>query len=90
MQREQVLAFRAERHGLRERDARPLSDAAACPASDFQPGSALVAIAARKRDVTREHYEQARARRWARWPIWSTNIEQPSHPCSWFGPNMKW
>ena len=32
----------------------------------------------------------SRACRWARWPIWSTNIEQPSQPTSWFGPNMKW
>ena len=59
MQREQVLAFRTERHGLSERDARPLSDAAACPASDFQPGSALLAIAARTSEITRERYDEA-------------------------------
>jgi hypothetical protein len=59
MQREQVLAFRAVRQGLTERDARPLVDAAACPASDFQRGSALLAIAARSSDVTRERYDEA-------------------------------
>ena len=59
MEREQVLAFRAERHGLSERDARPLSDAAACPASDVQPGSALLATAARASEITRERYDEA-------------------------------
>jgi len=36
----------------------------------------------------------SRACRWARWPIWSTNMEQPSHPASGqpeaLGWNMKW
>jgi hypothetical protein len=27
--------------------------------------------------------------RWARCVSWSTNIEQPSQPSSWFAPNMK-
>jgi hypothetical protein len=59
MEPEQVLAFRAARQGLAELDARPLAEAAACPASDFQPGSALLAIAARTSDVTREGYHHA-------------------------------
>ena len=59
MQREQIVAFRAARQGLADRVARPLAEAAACPASDFQPGSALLAIAARTSDVTRERYDQA-------------------------------
>jgi hypothetical protein len=59
VQREQILAFRAARQGLAERDRRPLGEAAACPASDFQPGSALLAVAARTSEVTRERYDQA-------------------------------
>ena len=59
MEREQVLAFRAARQGLAERDARALVDAAACPASEFQPGSALLAIAARTAELTRERYDEA-------------------------------
>jgi hypothetical protein len=59
VQREQVLAFRAARHGLADRDARPLAEAAACPASEFQPGAALLAIAARTSEITRERYEAA-------------------------------
>jgi hypothetical protein len=59
VQREQILAFRAAGQGLGERLARPLAEAAACPASDFQPGSALLAIAARTSEVTRERYDEA-------------------------------
>jgi hypothetical protein len=59
VQREQILAFRAARQGLTKRDARPLAEAAACPASDFQRGSALLAIAARSSDLTRERYDEA-------------------------------
>jgi hypothetical protein len=59
MEREQVLAFRAARQGLASRTARTLAEAAACPASDFQPGSALLALAARASDVERERYEAA-------------------------------
>jgi hypothetical protein len=59
VERERILAFRAARQHLAARDARPLAEAAACPASDFQPGSALLAIAARTSDVTRERYDQA-------------------------------
>jgi hypothetical protein len=59
VQREQILAFRAARQGLAERDARPLAEAAACPASDFQRGSALLAIAARTSELTRGRYDAA-------------------------------
>jgi hypothetical protein len=59
VQREQILAFRAARQGLAAREGRPLAEAAACPASDFQRGSALLAVAARSSDVTRERYDEA-------------------------------
>ncbi len=59
VQREQILAFRAARQGLVDRDGRTLADAAACPLSDFQPGSALIGLAARSLDVTREGYGAA-------------------------------
>jgi hypothetical protein len=59
MEREQVLAFRAARLGLAERGPRPLAEAAACPASDFQRGSALLALAARSDAVTREAFDRA-------------------------------
>ena len=54
-----MLAFRAARQGLAERTPRSLAEAAACPASDFQRGSALLAIAARTSEVTRERYDEA-------------------------------
>jgi Winged helix DNA-binding domain len=54
-----VLAFRAARQGLTARERRSLAEAAASPASDFQRGSALLAIAARTTDVTREQYDRA-------------------------------
>ena len=59
MERDQVLAFRAARQGLAERGPRPLAEAAACPASDFQRDSALLALAARSDAVTREAYDSA-------------------------------
>jgi hypothetical protein len=58
-EREQVLAFRAARQGLAERDVGTLAEAVAWPASDVQRGSALVAIAARTSDITRERYDRA-------------------------------
>jgi hypothetical protein len=57
--RDRVLAFRAAQQGLAERRPRSLAEAAACPASDFQRGSALLAIAARTTKITREGYERA-------------------------------
>jgi hypothetical protein len=59
MERDRVLAFRAARQGLAEREPRSLAEAAACPASDFQRGAALLAIAARTTEVTRELYDTA-------------------------------
>jgi hypothetical protein len=59
MERDQVLAFRAARSGLVERRARTFAEAAACPASDFQRGSALLALAARSDAVNREAYDAA-------------------------------
>jgi hypothetical protein len=56
---EQVVAFRLARHGLAARSARTLAQAAACPASDFTRGSALLALAARTDAATREGYERA-------------------------------
>jgi hypothetical protein len=59
MERDRVLAFRAAQQGLAERTPRSLPEAAACPASDFQRGSALLAIAARTSEVSRERYDSA-------------------------------
>lgn len=59
MDRDQILAFRFARSGLAERGARTLADAAACPASDFSRDAALLAVAARAGDVTREGYAAA-------------------------------
>jgi hypothetical protein len=59
MERDRVLAFRAAQQGLAERRPRSLAEAAACPASDFQRGSALLAIAARTTELTRERYDRA-------------------------------
>jgi Winged helix DNA-binding domain len=56
---DQVLAFRLARSGLAGRGARGLAEAAACPASDFAPDAALLALAARTEDVSREAYDQA-------------------------------
>ena len=59
MDPEQVVAFRLARHGLATRSASTLAQAAACPASDFSRGSALLALAARTDAVTREGYARA-------------------------------
>ena len=59
MDADQVLAFRLARSGLAAREARDLAQAAACPASDFVPGSALLALAARADGVSREQYREA-------------------------------
>ena len=59
MDAEQVLAFRLARSGLAERRARSLAAAAACPASDFARDAALLALAARAEDVTREGFAKA-------------------------------
>lgn len=42
MDADRVLAFRLARSGLATRQARDLAGAAACPASDFAPGAALL------------------------------------------------
>ena len=59
MDADQVLAFRLARSGLAVRPARRLAEAAACPASDFAPGGALLALAARADGVSRETYDHA-------------------------------
>jgi hypothetical protein len=56
---DQILAFRLARSGLAARDARDLSGAAACPASDFARDAALLALAARAEDISREAYDEA-------------------------------
>jgi hypothetical protein len=55
MDADQILAFRLARSGLAER--RDLAGAAACPASDFHRDAALLALAARTEDLTRETYD---------------------------------
>jgi hypothetical protein len=59
VQAEQILAFRLARSGLAARDAGSLAEAAACPASDFSRDAALLALAARLEDLTREQYDDA-------------------------------
>jgi hypothetical protein len=56
---DQILAFRLARSGLAVREARTLTEAAACPASDFARDAALLALAARAEGVSREDYDQA-------------------------------
>jgi len=56
---ERVLAFRVARSGLAARGARPLAEAAACPASDFSRDAALLALAARSDAVTPEGFAAA-------------------------------
>jgi hypothetical protein len=56
---DQVLAFRLARSGLTHRDARGLTEAAACPASDFARDAALLALAARAEGVSRTAYLHA-------------------------------
>ena len=58
---DQVLAFRLARSGLAARDAAGLAAAAACPASDFSRDAALLALAARSDDVTREALRRGRS-----------------------------
>jgi len=59
VKREQVLVFRAARHGLAAREADNLVEAAACPASDFARDGALMALAARTDSLTRESFDRA-------------------------------
>ncbi len=59
MKADQILAFRLARSGLAARKARTLPEAAVCPASDFARDAALLALAARAKNVTREVYDQA-------------------------------
>ena len=59
MERERVLAFRLARSGLADREAGDLTEAAACPASDFSRDAALLALGARAQGVTRQGYEAA-------------------------------
>jgi len=56
---DQILAFRLARSGLVLRSARGFAEAAACPASDFARDAALLALAARTEDVSREAYDRA-------------------------------
>ncbi len=59
MPAEQILAFRLARSGLADRSAKSVAEAAACPASDFAPDAALLALAARMDGLTREGYDAA-------------------------------
>ena len=59
MDPEQILAFRLARSGLASRGAGSLAEAAACPASDFSRGAALLSLAARREGITRPEYDEA-------------------------------
>lgn len=59
LDRDQVLAHRLARHGLDRRRRVDLATAAACPASDFQRDSALLALAARAEKAGREAWAAA-------------------------------
>ncbi|MDQ3648550.1 MAG: winged helix DNA-binding domain-containing protein [Actinomycetota bacterium] len=59
MQADQVLAFRLARSGLAARGARGIAEAATCPGSDFHRDAALLALAARTEDLSREAYHRA-------------------------------
>lgn len=59
MDAERILAFRLARSGLAVRGARSLSEAAACPASDFARDAALLALGARVEGLTRDAYDRA-------------------------------
>ena len=59
MDADQVLAFRLSRSGLAVRSARALAEAVACPASDFAPDAALLAVAARVEGLSRDAYDHA-------------------------------
>ena len=54
-----MLAFRAARQGLASLKPRSLAEAAACPVSEFQRGSGLLALAARTSAIDRERYDAA-------------------------------
>ena len=59
MDADQVLAFRLARSGLAARAAGDLGAAAALPLSDFARDAALVGLAARAEEVSREAYDAA-------------------------------
>jgi hypothetical protein len=59
LDRDQVLAHRLARHGLDRRRRIGLAEAAACPASDFQRDSALLALAARAERVGRDAFAES-------------------------------
>jgi hypothetical protein len=56
---DQVLAFRLARSRLAVRGQAGLAEAASCPASDFAPDAALLALAARAEGVSRDAYRDA-------------------------------
>jgi Winged helix DNA-binding domain len=56
---DRVLAFRLARSGLADRSAHGLARAAACPASDFVRDAALLALAARVEELSRDAYDRA-------------------------------
>lgn len=59
MRAEQILRFRLGRHGLDERRLLSPAEAAACPASAFSRDSALLALAARSEELSRDGYAEA-------------------------------
>ena len=59
MDANRILAFRLARSGLAAREAGSLAEAAACPASDFARDAALLALAARTDDLSRDDYDRA-------------------------------
>lgn len=59
MKAEQILRFRLGRHGLDERRSLAPAEAAACPASAFSRDSALLALAARSDELSRDGYAEA-------------------------------
>ena len=58
MDADQILAFRLARSGLTGRGAGGMAEAAACPASDFAPDAALLALAARDPGLSREDFDR--------------------------------
>ena len=59
MDADRILAFRLARSGLAARRADTFADAAACPASDFARDAALLALAARTGEISRDAYDRA-------------------------------
>ena len=57
MDREQILAFRLARCGLADRDAPGLAAAALPPCADFSRDAALLALAARRKGLTRDDFD---------------------------------